>query len=389
MRIRFTELPIKLKYPPHIKGKLSTMHSELVTYACSHYKPTTAFKRQLIYCFNVASYYCISGDSIPQDWDISNPFVNVPIIDESLIYSTIQQITVFVDDVIWDIYEPEDDETAPAISSISSSRAISSSPVVSVDTTDQCKSTECCGIETPVEDLYFQPEVPLLDYSRLYAQKTIDGVEYVIYTSLPDIPTRQCEISITTDPNSMSTNDYLRLFPQQLFYTRPASLYTHIEGCDYIEDIGCIIPISGFTTDQILDNIIKYPHVEGIVRLGKQDGRDRYVPFWKFIELNGQLHKITDVWDGFEEVRHLPKSQAIVSEYVVRRYLLERDVFRVDHTYTMFGDLSPFITLFMPISKYAEFGYADSVKIAEQCVQSRIQYLRSRNPILRRINRDV
>lgn len=85
------------------------------------------------------------------------------------------------------------------------------------------------------------------------------------------------------------------------------------------------------------------------------------------------------------EMKGLKKTWPVIREYVVRRYLLERDIKGIEHKYPMFGTLDPFVTLFMPSKIYREEGYKDSVDIARQCVKSRVSYLQSRNPVIRRL----
>lgn len=385
MRIKFTEIPSKLKYPSQIRGKLSTMHSEIITYACNHYRSTSKFQREIIYCLNVLSYYCISGDSIPSNWNITNPFVNIPVIDSDMISNTVPDLMISLDDVIWDIEDSEQYH----ISDDDATKEISASCAVLHDDSAAYMHTPEPYNGTSAQDLYLQPEVPLFDYSNPFVDATIDNTRYTIYSSLPVIPTRQCEISVTTNASLMSDADRLKLFPNSIFYTRPSLLYTHVQGCEFIDPLGSIVPIKGFTSEQILDNIIKYPHIEGVTRLGKQDGQDKFVPFWKFIELDNHLYKTADVWSDFTEVSELPVSPIIMAEYVVRRYLLERDILGIDHKYKIFGDLDPFLTLFLPIDIYDKFGYTNPLDIAKQCVDARISYLTSRNPILRRISNCV
>ena len=74
-----------------------------------------------------------------------------------------------------------------------------------------------------------------------------------------------------------------------------------------------------------------------------------------------------------------------IKEYVTRRYILERDIKHIDHKYPIFGDLSPFLTLFMPRENYESLGY-DTEDIAIRCIISRVDYKKSRNPVIRRLN---
>ena len=163
-------------------------------------------------------------------------------------------------------------------------------------------------------------------------------------------------------------------------------MYLKIDGIEFDPILGSILPIKGFTKKQLVDNIIKYPHLENIQRLGKSPTGCRYVEFWKFIEIDGQLLKTKDVWDSLPESKIIPRSKFFMEEYVIRRYLLERDIKKIDHKYKIFGDLDPYLTLFTTPDTYIKYGHTDTVGIARCCVESRISYKRSRNPILRRMS---
>ena len=63
---------------------------------------------------------------------------------------------------------------------------------------------------------------------------------------------------------------------------------------------------------------------------------------------------------------------------------MERDR-GVVHRYPMYGSLDKMLTLFAPASKYVEWGYSDVVQVAKDCVQARVRYKTSRNPIIRRL----
>lgn len=227
--------------------------------------------------------------------------------------------------------------------------------------------------------------IPQIDTSKIYASGEIDGTKLVIYHSLPIVPTRQCEISVTTDVSLLSERDLMKLYPDRRFYTRNSDLYRKVDGLYYEEGLGCVLPIKDFSRSQIIDNMIKYPHLENILRLGKSASGAKYVEFWKFIEIDGELHRTKDIWDSLPESSFIPKSKFFMEEYVIRRYLLERDVEGVNHRFKMFGSLNPFLTLFMDSDSYIRYGYKNVVEIARQCVCSRVSYMKSRNPILRRL----
>ena len=93
--------------------------------------------------------------------------------------------------------------------------------------------------------------------------------------------------------------------------------------------------------------------------------------------------------DKLPDLKTLKPSWSIIAEYVVRRYLLERDILHVDHKYKMYGTLDPYLTLFMPSQDYVSAGYKDVVAIAKHCVESRVSYLQSRSPIIRRLEENA
>ena len=178
----------------------------------------------------------------------------------------------------------------------------------------------------------------------------------------------------------------MNLYPNVKLQVRNELFNERIDDLDYDEFVGSFIKIDGFSRDQLIDNIIKYPLIEFLEREGKSNGEPKWVDFWKFIEIDGQLHKTTDVWDSLKDTRGLPKTKPIIAEYVIRRYLLERDVKHIDHNYKPWGTLDKFLVLYMPYDMYIKHGYKNVVDIARQCVESRVSRIMSRNPIIRRLN---
>ena len=122
-----------------------------------------------------------------------------------------------------------------------------------------------------------------------------------------------------------------------------------------------------------------------IFRLLKETN-DGVATFYSTIEIDGQLQNVLDIWDTLPESKVIPKTADFLKEYVVRRYLLERDVKKINHKYPLYGSLDPFLTLFTTPEEYSKLGYKDCEDLARKCVQARIRYKQSRNPILRRIS---
>ena len=72
MKIKFTSIPDKIKYPAKLKGILCPMHSEIIEYVCLH--PVRKFrdKKKILKAMNILSYLVIQGDTIPSDYSPSN-----------------------------------------------------------------------------------------------------------------------------------------------------------------------------------------------------------------------------------------------------------------------------------------------------------------------------
>lgn len=373
--MKFTYITEKMKYPPKYMGKLLKYHSDIITYTVNNFKNTNSFKHKVIDVFNAISCLVISGDTIPQTWNCENPLVGLPELIDAPDYTEILgDLYINYSDIEWDL---EEVDTSSDIENhnveVSSITKIKSTPI------DSCS----IHIEpTPKEFLYINPPVyPQFDVNKPWLNVVKDGEQYTIYTSLPLIPTSQNEISVTTDINLMSESDLLNLFPNRTIHTRAAIMYEPHGDILLDEDLGLIIPISGFTEEQVRDNIIRYPHLYKLLRL--IDGKP--ISFYSQIEIDGELHNTMDIWDSLPESGVLPRNSDFIKEYVVRRYLLERDILGIEHKYSMFGSLKPFLTLFTTPKVYAKYGYDNSVELAKSCVESRVDYKQSRNPILRKV----
>ena len=157
-------------------------------------------------------------------------------------------------------------------------------------------------------------------------------------------------------------------------------MYDEIPGVPFDEKLGVIIPIDGFTTEQVKDNIVKYPH---LFRLSKEIGGVKD-SFYKTIEIDGILQPVAEVWDSLEVSKILPRNSEFIKEYAVRLYLMERDILGKQHNFELCGSLMPFLTLFTTPDDYIQMGYTDVVDMARQCVIARVSYKQTRNPIMRR-----
>lgn len=364
--VKFTQITEFLNYPPSVRALLSTAHSNLVVQASQNFSGSLRDRQKLANALNVISYIYVSGDSLPVNWYPEDPLNNLPDIPDETLKSVLKDLYVTETSINFDIERTE------------SVKPIVPTPIQKIE------SPEVSTIkDTPKTDLYIQPPVvPKFDVTSFQEVFSEYGVRYGLYNSLPLVPTKQNEISATTDINMFQESDFKKLFPNILIHTRSESMYVPCDGVKMHPVLGLILPISGYTEKQVVDNLVKYPH---LFRLQKCVD-DEVVSFYSTVEIDGQLVPISEVWSSLEESKKLPYTSEFVKEYVVRRYLLERDVKKVDHRYKMYGTLDPFLTLFAPSDTYIELGYTNISEIAKKCVQARVSYKRSRNPVLRRLN---
>lgn len=381
--VKFTQLPDKLIYPARIRAKLSTLHSSVITYVVSNFKNTAKYKRQVVDTLNTISVYIKNNDALPSDWSVSNPLTNLELLDSSFCEDTLGNLCIKVKDIIWDVQESETDEQI-STDTVVTAKTLSKDTVTS-DKVVNVKPKRDVGVvvsPTPKENLYIKPPtIPQFDASKPWLQSQLNQNVYTIYESLPIIPVNQSQISVTTDVSKMTIIDMMKLYPNHFIRTRAATMYENHDGLTLDDDIGIILPIVGFSPTQVKDNIIKYPHIYKLTRYMN----NKFTSFYSNIEIDGELHDTLSIWDSLPDSKKMPRNSEFIKEYVVRRYLLERDILGVEHKYPLFGTLEPFLTLFTTSDDYIRLGYTDVTDIAKQCVISRVSYKRSRNPILRMV----
>ena len=398
--IRFSQIPDKLHYPPSVKAQLSTLHSDIITYVASHFHNSFKYRSKVVAVMNSISYVICNQDSLPDSWIASDPIDTMSIVDEEIVRKYLVKLpngSLFLSDknIEWDVEETETSQPEPSISQSEFNKNVDKAADAILETTKQFKSdpeeskqvAQVLLSGTPFtslsdkSDLYIQPPaVPLFDINKVWFSNVLDGTSYSIYSSLPEIPRKQNQISCTTNVNRMTDADLVALYPDKFIRTRSSCMYDNYEGLKTDPLLGLILPISGYTEEQVLRNIIEYPH---IFRLQKKvDGQ--VVSFYSTIEIGGELKDVLDWWGSDKDTSKLPKTPEFIKEYVVRRYLLERDVSGVSHKYPLFGSLDPFLTLFAPRDQYIQFGYKDVVELARKCVIARVAYKQTRNPILRK-----
>lgn len=372
--IKFTEIANKLNYPANVKSKLSTLHTGIINYVINNFTGKVSQRRHIIDIMNTVSYKVIVGDTIPNVWNVNDPLKNMSVVEDVYCKSKIGDLYLVERDVTWDV-DIVDDSTVVEDSSVTPK------PI----TTKKFSNGKSHIVNQRVSDksdLYLSPPtVSKFDSKKVWKSGTIGNTEYCIYYSLPIIPTKQCEISVTTDINLMVEADFLSLFPTQFISTRASSMYVEVPNMDFDKKLGVILPMQGFSRSDVVDNIIKYPHLFRLYR--KVDGKN--VNFYSYIELKGELHRITDIWNELPDAVNIPYHPDFIKEYVIRRYLLERDIGNIKHKYPIYGDLSPYLTLFMTQSEYMSYGYDNMLDLATACVKSRILYKQSRNPILTKL----
>ena len=372
-KIKFTNIPETYRVQRGVKGKLSELHSSIVTYVIKHFDGTQAYKQQVVKVLNILTYALYASEPLPLDWNSTNPFTNIPDIDDDVIEETLGDVYLTVNAIDWDVQVVD----TPATFVSTTAPTTSFRPVVAAAPAVKDVTVK----ETPSTDLYIQaPDIPQFDVTKPWVQKQCGSDLLTIYTTLPEIPQRQRDISITTDVNKMSDADLLKLYPNHIVHTRAPIMYTPQTNMDFDKDFGVVLPIDDYSREQIVDNIIKYPHLYKLARAQN----DELVSFYAYMEIDGELKDTLTVWDSLEISKWIPKNAEFIKEYLVRKYLMDIEYKGAKFNYPIFGTLDPYLTLFMPAEEYAKRGY-DVIDLAKKCVMSRVSYKQSRSPILRRI----
>ena len=371
-RIKFTSISENYAVHRNFKGVLSDLYSSVITYVIKHFDGTMMYKQQVVRVLNIITYAAYASEMLPTNWSKNNPFINIPDIDDTAIQETLGDIYLTVDAIEWDVAVVDN----PVVLEGTMMRPITSLPAATIQ-----PIKDVTIVETPTTDLYIQaPEIPQFDVTKPWLQKQCGADLLTIYTTLPEIPKRQRDISITTNVDIMTDSDLLKLYPNHFIRTRAPIMYTPQTNMDFDKDLGVILPIDDYSREQVVENIIKYPHLYKLTR--EQNGE--LVSFYAFMEIDGELKDVVEIWDSLEISKWIPKNVDFIKEYVVRKYLMDIEHKGATYKYPLFGTLDPFLTLFMPASEYVKRGY-DAVELARKCVQSRVSYKQSRSPIIRRI----
>ena len=359
------------------KAKFSTLYFSLFDYIYNNYEDSNAFRTKVVDVINNILYYLYSGDTFPESWDLERaPFDYEPVDDSDIEDMIGRDSFLYTDDIYWDINPKEGNKSIHVTKRDDDQNGKIDLPSFSI---------------TSSEDLYLRPpKFPMIDVDRFMTIESYSGIISKVYETLPKIPSKQSEISATTDVDSMKDRDLSKLYPNSVIKTRSKRMYQPCEGIELHPILGLILPIEGYTRDQLVDNLVKYPHFYKLKRLvGDPLVTEDYRCFYYDIEIDGDLIPILKAWDVLPESDVIPKDPEFVKEYVVRRYLLERDVLGIEHRFPMLGDLREHITISMPFDKYVEFGYDDSIELMRTCVSNRVNYIRSINPVFRHYGRCV
>lgn len=414
-RIRFTDIPEKYAVPRQYKAKLSEVHSEVIIYVVNNFNNTRKYRERVVQALNYLTYCIIQNDPPSFSWMATDPINTMPDdVDFDIVESELGDLILSDEAIEWDVapsdhivsfrdpdgpnnlptsvstvrtpvQSPSFDKTAePEVKqTVASASSVINKPLRGVRElqSQHINSVSSQGL-TPKEDLYIQPpKYPRFDVDKVWLRQNAGADQLVIYATLPEVPTKQNEISLTTNLEALTDKELMNLYPKQLIHTRSAKMYERVDGLQYDDELGVIIPVEGFTPDQVIDNIIQYPH---LFKLRKLNQEGKPANFYTSIEIEGELLPIEEAWNTLPESQVIPRDSEFVKEYVVRRYLLEESVGK-EHKYKLYGTLDPFLTVFMPPAGYIKRGYTDPLSIVKQCVRSRIRYKQSRNPILRRL----
>lgn len=411
--IRFDDIIEQLPVRAGCKARFLQVYPVLHGYTCENFRNTKSFKQSTINKINYLVFWLYKEGREPYNWkEIVTDKSFYYDENDTFVSSTITPCFLDVEDVDWSsLVEQSIQDTVP----VCSSEEQSDNMVVKVGTfevkhTGDAESkvdrlperVEVCStvvedvssyvqdeeIEqilnvpnkpvTPKEDLFIvTPKYPrVADFHYRYKN---------IHVSLPQVPTKQCEVSCTTDVNFMTNKQLLDLFPNTFIRTRSPLMYESKEGITLDPDFGLLVPVDGYTDAEVRDCIIRYPHIFKLKRIGP-DGN--LISFYNHIEIDGELIDTLEAWSFLPEARIFDfdsmstrqEQLEFMKEYAIRRYLLERDVRGIKHKYPVIGDLPEFVTLFMPVDMYVSEGFKDPVDLARKCVSARVSYIASRNP---------
>lgn len=441
--IKISDIAEKVPVPGNVLQKFEVYYHDLYMWICENFENRERFKKNATYKINLLMYYLFTDGTVPYNWNTLMTTPNLSCsVNSSDIRRVITKCMLAPSNIDWsecmdssysfELANASSDKSSDAVSadsevadssipnkrpytfsaktdtgekysgqvksshsnaaSITSGSAIATEDksLIQEDASNACDDDDEYEVAsslqpvvnaTPKEDLFITiPKYPkVADVSSSLPNN--------IRVSLPLVPSKQSEISATTDVNSMSEEDLLNLFPNTFIRTRSPLMYKPRQGITLDPDYGLLIPVEGFTDAQVRDSIIRYPH---IFQLARQMEDGTFTSFYNDMEIDGELVNILKVWKYLPEAKIIDidslnsTSEQIefIKEYAIRRYILERDIAGVKHKFDVRGSLPEFMTLFMPASMYTKEGYGKPIDIAKKCVSARVSYLRTRNPRL-------
>lgn len=358
------------------------------------------YKRKIINAINLIAFRILQGDNLDSIKDAGYFIDNCPMVDEQELSTVLTSNNVLkFDSIDWsdleELHEKSEEgsndsffdrqDTKAEFNDDESMESFDDHELTMAERFSKMKELTTPTRESRITDIWLKPRFPQFDVNDIWLEGIADGNHLVIRRSLPRIPRVQSDISVTTDFNELEDKDFLKLFPNKILQPRFERIYYEADESFYNVKkhpiLGNIIMIEGYSYEQIVDNVVKYPHFYKLKR--EVDGK--WLNFYTRIEIDGELYETAKVWDSLPEAAGLPKDTQYIKEYVIRRYLLERDIKGIKHKWPLWKSLDPFITLFAPMEVYRKLGYTDYLEMAKQCVKSRVSFYYTRNPIVRRL----
>ena len=361
--ILFTDLLDILRYPAKYRNILMKEHKKIYDYAVENFMESRSFYKHIVNAFNYVSYTVLLGDTIDEIDYSDRKFFWDKNYNSTEHKKLLGDLYVDIDNIEWNL-TPASNEA----STVDTKTEDVSAPTTVIDN----------SIETPKENLYLRPPaVPRFDPTTYSLNDVIGNEHFYMYRSLPLIPEKQGDVSCTTKLDNMTNKDFMKLYPNHLIRTRAPIMYEPLGDIPMDKDLGLLIPIEGYTAEQVRENIIKYPHFFQLTRIYN----DKEISFYKHIEIDGELYDTLEVWDSLPISKILPKSSEFIKEYIIRKYLLDREA-GIEHKFALHGALDPFLTLFAPPEFYRDYG--DPVELMKKCVTARVNFFYSRNPYIAR-----
>ena len=77
-KIRFTSISESYKIKPIYKSALNNVYSSFIMYVKGTYDGTAKYKRQATKVVNILTYAAYTSTTLPYNWNMSIPFVNIP-----------------------------------------------------------------------------------------------------------------------------------------------------------------------------------------------------------------------------------------------------------------------------------------------------------------------